>query len=412
MAGGVATAFSVTSASALFKNKYEMKSEETYNNATPLLTRIKKEQDFVGKQMDIAVPLSFNGGVGSGKTLPTANTANYGDAVLTRKTLSSRILLDREAIKASANEEGAIVRATKEQVAKGVESFTRNLSRTLFATTNGALGHGDNATNVTGAGTSIAPYTFVVSAATWVQGFWEQGDFVSVGTDTTLVEIVTVAPSTKTISVVGTSAALAALSTTGGSSSPLNVNVFMQNSSGNDPQSLYAALTATSSTLYGLSVGYRWQAYQNTAGGPFTPDLINDLVLGVEFQCGKPPNLIVTSYKQYKKLMNQLEDQKRYPIEGRTGKLKGEVLFEGIEVMTSAGPVPVVPERMCPDDTCMALNDNYLTYYSTPGSPAWVDEDGSVFFRVATADQFECRYVAYLELWAPPSFHGIATGLT
>lgn len=412
MAGGVATAFSLTSASALFKNKYEMKSEETYNNATPLLTRIKKEQDFVGKQMDIAVPLSFNGGVGSGKTLPTANTASYGDAVLTRKTLSSRILLDREAIKASANDEGAFVRATKEQVAKGVESFTRNLSRTLFATTNGVLGTGDATTVVTGAGTVGAPYTFVVSLTSWVQGFWEQGDFVSIDTDATLVEVVTVAPSTRTISVVGTSAVLAGLSSTGGSSSAFGANVYMQNSKNNDPQSLYAALVATSSTLYGLNIGYRWQAYQNTTSQPFTPDVINDLVLGVEFQCGKPPNLIVTSYKQYRKLMNQLEDQKRYPIEGRAGKLKGETLFEGIEVMTSAGAIPVVPERMCPDGVCMALNDNYLTYYSTPGSPSWVDEDGSVFFRVATADQFECRYIAYLELWAPPSFHGIATALT
>lgn len=409
MAGtGAQTAFSLTSVSALFKNKYEMKSENTYNNATPLLTRIKKDSSFIGKQMDIAVPLSFNGGVGSGKTLPTANTATYGDAVLKRATLISKILLDREAIKASATDEGAFVRATKEQVAKGVESFTRNLSRTLFATTNGSLGFGDNTTNVAGAGTVGSPYTFVISNATWVQGFWETGDFVQVSTDTTLVEVVKIVPSTQTISVVGTSAALAALT----GANPLNANVYMQNSNGNDPTSLLGNLTATSSTIYGLNVGYRWQAYQNTAGGPITPDLVNDLVLNVEYQCGKTPNLCVTSYKQYKKLMNQLEDQKRYPISSRQASIKGQVLFSGIEVMTSSGPIPVVPERMCPDGVFMALNDNYLTYYQAPGTPGWVDEDGSVFFRVATADQFECRYLGYLELWAPPSFHGIATGLT
>lgn len=410
MAGtGVQTAFSVTSATALFKNKYEMKSENTYNNATPLLTRIKKDPTFVGKQMDVAVPLSFNGGVGSGKTLPTANAANYGDAVLTRKTLSSKILLDREAIKASANDEGAFVRATKEQVAKGVESFTRNLSRTMFASTNGSLGAGDGSTTVTGAGSTGSPYLVIISAATWVQGFWEVGDFINVAAETTQLEVVGIVPASFQIKLVGTSATLAAAVSGTTSTSAL---FYMQNSLGNDPQSLLAALTATSSTIYGLTVGYRWQAYQNTTGGPITPDLINDLVLGVEYQCGKPPNLIVTSYKQYKKLMNQLEDQKRYPITSRQQSIKGQTLFTGIEVMTSAGPVPVVPERMCPDSVCMALNDNYLTYFSAPGSPGWVDEDGSVFFRVATADQFESRYLAYLELWAPPSFHGIATGLT
>ena len=385
-----------------------MKSENTYNNATPLLTRIKKDASFVGKQMDVAVPLSFNGGVGSGKTLPTANTANYGDAVLTRKTLSSRILLDREAIKASANDEGAFVRATKEQVAKGVESFTRNLSRTLFASTNGSLGQGDGVTTVTGNGTVGTPYLVIVSAATWVQGFWEVGDFINVAAEVTQLEVVGIVPSTFQIKLVGSSATLAAAA----GSTFTSALFYMQNSLGNDPQSLLAALTATSGTVYGLPVTYRWQAYQNTTGGPITPDLINDLALGVEYQCGKPPNLFVTSYKQYKKLMNQLEDEKRYPIASRQSSIKGQVLFQGIEVMTSAGPVPVVPERMCPDGVCLALNDNYLTYFSTPGSTAWVDEDGSVFFRVATADQFECRYLAYLELWAPPSFHGIATGLT
>ena len=141
--------FSLTEASALFKIKYEKLSENVYNSANVLLGRCKKSYNFTGKQLSISVPQSFSGGVGSG-SLPKANTAIYGDAQITSKKMYAIVELDRETIKAALSDEGAFVRATKEVVKKGVESFMRNLSRTLFNVGTGEIGEGDNSTDVSG----------------------------------------------------------------------------------------------------------------------------------------------------------------------------------------------------------------------------------------------------------------------
>ena len=130
---------SLSEVSALFKIKYEKLSENVYNSANVLLGRVKKSYKFTGKRLSIAIPQSFSGGVGSG-SLPTANTAIYGDARIQAKKMYAVVEIDRETIKASLSDEGAFVRATKEVVQKGVESFMRNLSRSLFNDGSGELG--------------------------------------------------------------------------------------------------------------------------------------------------------------------------------------------------------------------------------------------------------------------------------
>ena len=130
---------SLSEVSALFKIKYEKLSENVYNSANVLLGRVKKSYNFTGKELAIAIPQSFSGGVGSGE-LPTANTAIYGDARIQAKKMYAVVEIDRETIKASLSDEGAFVRATKEVVQKGVESFMRNLSRALFNDGSGKLG--------------------------------------------------------------------------------------------------------------------------------------------------------------------------------------------------------------------------------------------------------------------------------
>jgi len=147
--------FSLEEANKLFKIKYEKLSENVYNSANVLLGRVKKSYDFVGEKIQITIPSSFSGGVGSG-TLPKANTALYQRAELTAKKMYAVVEIDRETIKASLKDEGSFVRATKEVVKKAVESFMRNLSRALFNDGTGKLGAGDG-TAVTGTGSEADP---------------------------------------------------------------------------------------------------------------------------------------------------------------------------------------------------------------------------------------------------------------
>ena len=131
--------------SALFKIKYEKLSENVYNSANVLLGRCKKSYNFVGSKMQITIPQSFAGGVGSG-TLPKASRALYAAAEITSKKVYAVVQVDRETIKAAMKDEGSFVRATKEVVKKGVESYMRNLSRILFSDGEGIIAKAASAT--------------------------------------------------------------------------------------------------------------------------------------------------------------------------------------------------------------------------------------------------------------------------
>lgn len=392
--------FGLTNVANLFKIKYGKLSENTYNSATVMLARVKKEYNFTGKRMDVAVPTSFSGGVGSG-TLPTANYGSYQDAVISAKKVYSTIEIEREAIKAAENDEGAFVRMTKEAVRKGVESFNRNMSRILFNDGTGALG----TANANASGTAAAP-AIVISAATWKEANWEEKDYVNWGTDSSVFEVTAVAPSTRTITMSRISGSLDLTASGSG------MIAYMQNSKDNDPEGLKGVLDATSGSKYSVTIARRWQAFQKAAASAgLTTDLLNECMLGVEKQCGKAPNIIVMGYVQYRKFLNLLEDQKQYIVEPRSPELKGKVSFRAIEFQSTAGPVPVVVDRFVEDDRTYFLNDNYITFHHRPGSPAWADDDGTVLLRKASTDNYEARYASYLQIYIPPSFHGVMTGL-
>lgn len=389
--------FNLTTASNLFKIKYGKLSENTYNSANVLLGRVKKDFNFTGKRMDIAVPTSFAGGVGSG-SLPTPNYAAVQDAVITSKKMYSVIQIDREAIKASSQNEGAFVELTKYSVQKGVESWMRNMSRALFNDGSGSLG-----TIAAGGVSGSGPWDVVISDATWKEANFEEKDYVNLASSSAVFEITAVVPATKTVTLTAVS----------GSYTPLAADViYMQNSKLNDPSGLKGVLDATSGSLYGITVGRRWQAgAQVAAGGAgLTTDLMNQTMLEIQRKSGKVPNLILCSFTQYRKLLNVLEDQKQYIVEPRSPELIGKVSFKGVEFMSSAGPVAVIPERFIEDDRMYLLNDNYIQIHHRPDF-GWFDDDGSVFLRTASSDAYEARFGGYLESYIVPPFHGVISGL-
>lgn len=394
--------YDLTTATNLFKIKYGKLSDNTYNSANVLLGRVKKSYNFTGKRQDVPVPTSFGGGVGSG-SLPTANEASYEDAVITAKKVYAVCQIEREAIKASENDEGSFVRMTKHVVQKTVESYMRNMSRILFGSGDGSLG---TTTAADATGTATDP-VITITAASWNEANWEEKDYVNVGTTSDVFEVISVNPSARTVTLNRISGSTNI--TTGGNGT--SKVVYMQNSKDNDPQGLKGVLDATSSTKYSVSIGRRWKAFQKAAGSAgISADLMNECMLGVEKQCGKVPNLIVTSYTQLRKLLNQLEDQKQYTLDPRSADLKGKISFKGIEFMSTSGPVGVFADRFCDEDRMYFLNDNYIEIFHRPGF-GWFDDDGTVFLRNSTQDAYDARYGGYLECYIPPTFHGVMTGL-
>lgn len=400
--------FSLTTVSNLFKTKYAKISENVYNSYNVTLGRVTKSYEFTGRQQFKPIPQSFAGGVGSG-SLPTANYEAVEDAILTAKKVYAVCSIDRETIKASANDEGSFVRATKHVTQKTVESYMRNCSRILFngydnTTNTGHIAFGDGSTNVSGAGTSGNPYLVVLGTGT-VEAAIEEKDYWNYNAETTLLEVAAYAPATRVVSLVGTSAGLAALSGAG----PMltTVSFYMQGSRGNDPIGLKAILRATTGSLYTIPVTRRWQAgaLHDSNGAGITTDMMNADMLEIEKKCGKVPNLIVTSFTQYRKIMNLLEDMKTYNLPARSADLKGSVSFKGLEFMSSAGAIGIFPERFVDDDAIYYLNDNFIELCHRPGF-GWFDDDGTTFLRSSTADSYEARYGGYWEMYCAPNFHG------
>ncbi len=400
--------FNLTNSSAYFKEKYAKISENVYNSANVTLARLKKSYDFTGKQLTRAIPQSFNGGVGSGR-LPSATYDLAADAIMTAKKVYSVVEIDREAIKAADGRDGSFVAQTKHTVAKGVESWMRNMSRILWnEQTNGALGTGDNSTTVTGTGTSVDPYVIVISASTWKEANWEERDGVNIGTETTILTISEVVPATRTIKLVGTSTILAAAT----GSTAISSIVYMQGSKDNDPTGIATVCAATSSTLYSITVARRWQAsvQADSSSAGITTDFLNKDMLEIQRKCGKVPKMIITSFTQYRKLLNLMEDQKEYVVDPRASELKGKVSFTGLAFHSAAGLVPIFPERFVADDRVYYINDDFIELVHRPDF-GWFDDDGTVFLRKADDDAYEARYGGYLECYVAPNFQGYRYGL-
>lgn len=413
-------AYGSTNEANLMKVLYGKFQEKQFNKANVLFARSKKNEMFEGSQIEFPVEQSIGGGVSSG-ALPVAATNKISKAIITSNKLYALALIDRETMKASRSDKGSFIRATKYPVKVATQAMHRNVERQI--TRNDVAGAGilitGNASNsvVTGAGTSGSPYAvdFDVASTYFPAEFEgiEVGDSLNVNSETTALEVSDISVTdasgyaTGTISLVGTSARLAVLAACCGTAFGGSDSLYMQESKDNELAGIKGAISATSGTLFNITVGRRWQAYQKSAASAaISTDLLNDVMLNVKRKSGESPNLILMHFHQYIKFLNLLEDQKTYNLPARDKKFKGQVSFSAIEFMSVDGPVPVIPSRFIDSDKVYFLNDNYLELHLRPGGISWDDDFGSVFMRKDSADQYEGRYAGYGEYFTNPHFQG------
>jgi hypothetical protein len=421
--------FSLSEQTDLFKINYYKRSANMYNSDNVLAGRIKKKYDFTGKQRFVSTPLSFSGGVGSGK-LPKANSGNYDGAIITAKKVYATCEIEREAIYAAKNDKGAFVRATAETVKKTVESYMRNTSRILFGDGTAVLGRGDASTNVSGAGSVASPYVVTISAASWKEANWEERDYVQfvdgLGTypdnsggsaeggtsETNLLEIVEVDVANKQISLVGTSSELSALS--GSGPLPADEGLCMQKSYNSEPTGLksvydFGVAASSANSLYNISYQRRWTPFvYDASSAGVTPDLLNYMMLQVKKKSGVSPTMIMCGFEQYQNILAFLEDQKVYNLPNKN--LKGAPGFEGIEYLSNGKRIGIFIDRFCDEDKIYFLNDSRIECHHRPGF-GWFEDDGTVFLRLADDDAYGARYGGYYENFITPTGHGFLYGL-
>lgn len=405
----------------LMKIKYAKLIEKQFNMDNVLFGRIKKSEDFVGSQKDYPVVQSIGGGVGAG-TLPTANENKISKASLATKKLYAVVSIDRETMKAAKTDEGSFVRMTKYPVKIATKSFNRNLERMLTRAPldgSGKLVTGDAGNrNVSKSG---SVYTVAFNAA----GVYsiadiesiEIGDIVQVTGETAQLEVTDIVVNSSVPGSIDFDVKLTILSSASAildaddGLTPLVESLHMQGSENNELAGLEGIISATSGSYKGISIGRRWQSYSKNAGAALSTDLMNDVVINVKRQSGESPDLILSSYHQYTKLLNILEDQKRYNLPARDKKYKGQISFSGLEYMSMDGAIPVIASRFVSDDKMLFLNTKHIELCCRPGGFEWFDEDGTVFLR-ESGDSYEARYGGYADFFVNPHFQGQLENLT
>lgn len=434
------TAWSLSTQSDRFKIKYGKLADKVYNAGNPVTMQIQTKNDFVGKSMVEDNPLGFSGSVGS-RVMPKSNVGNYANSTLTSKKLYATVIVDRESMKASSTTEGAFFKFMDKPVKDAMESFDRNRSRMFFGDGSGVLGRGIGAgpAAVTGAGTAGNPYVVTFDVTEFFDANWEEKDYVQMvsgitdlgpnakylkhaggsaegaDTETNLLEVSEVNTASFTVSLVGTSAILAA-HVAGGTPLAATDAIVMQRSYQGDfsglrlisQQSEQFDLAVAVEALYGIPVQRRWRMFVKDAGNAaLTTALINEVAIGVEKRCGKAITMIAASYEQFTKLLDLSENNKRYTtVMPAAANFKKAIYgFEAVEYMTTTGPVPVIADRMVHNDEIWLLNKNYIEYRLRPDGAKWADEDGTVFLRTGS-DSYEATYACYGECFISPAYHG------
>jgi hypothetical protein len=416
--------YSIAEINANFKPTFESRSRTMYSTEDVLEGRIKKKYSFTGREKNIETHLSFAGGFGS-RLLPKANNSQMENQRVTAKKVYGRALVDREGMKAASNSQGAYQQYFKFPVKKTVENYVNQCGRIMFGDGSGILGRGDAATNVTGTGAVNDPFVVTISAATWKRHNFHKKQFVQYVTGlaalpantggameggdalTNVLEVVAVVPATRQIRLIGTSPALTTLS--GANPVPATAGFCTQRSYLGEPIGFGAVLMQTSGQLYGIDIQPEWKAGQLNAGGEgIITDMMNEVMLERRDEFGEEPNMIVTHWKQYQKILAQLEDQKVYNLPNKN--VKGHLGFDGIEYICSSGKkVGIFVHRHADEDKVYFLNDAYVERLHRPDF-GWFDEDGTVFLRTAE-DEYEARYGGYWENVMVPTAHAVIHNL-
>lgn len=403
----------------LMKEVYGDFLEKQFIQTSPIFGTCKRVIGPFGKEKVITFRGSVGGGIGNapvGGNLPQASNHKILEARLTTKRSYGQVVFDNEAIVASRTSVDAFVSLFKEHNEVLVTSFNIDKERQLIRNDVAGLGilASSDATPVTGAGTEASPYVVQLSTNDPLFMF-EEGHLVNMGAENTNLLVDEVDDVAKTISLVGTSAILAA-SVAGPAAIPDtdSRNIYMQGSRGIEWSGLLGVLSATSGTYKGETITRRWQSTKTVhdASTPLTTALLNKNIIDIITKSGVKPKMILIGPTQFELYVNSLEDQKRYNLPASNSKFVNQVSYEGIEFMSSMGPIPVMQCRFVPSDVAMVLNTDHIELHMREDFK-WMAKDhtNSVLQQVPGKDEYAAYYGGYSDLFINPFFQGIITNL-
>lgn len=400
--------FSLTEANSLFKTDFKDYADDTFNTDVYVWSQMT-EKPMTGKATEFPVPFGYAGGI-SGTSPGEANVADYRTAQLTDKSLFARSKISNRAIDASMSSKGAFIKAMEETISKTVEMMNWFYSFCLFGDGTGKAGTIKATAGVTDNGGGS--YTVIVGegASTFKAANFEERVFYNIGTgETDLFECTLVTESTRAVTFQRQA---------GGTKVPANSDaIFIQKLENAAPMGFEGLAAKTiGDTAYGMTLTRRFVFATDTAGGAISHSKINNLVAAVEKKVGRKnmPDTAFTSYVQMAKLNNISESDKRYQpinVKANGSKFKKTVGFDGIQILTSRGPINVFADKFCADGDFYLANMSKCDRYQMPGS-GWFAKDGTTYLREADEDSMEARMIWRGENYIPLCYQARMSSLS
>lgn len=376
---------------------------------------VEVDQDFVGNELKLAQLIDYGGGQSSG-LLPDSSVSTIYNPVLTAKRVYSTSTIDNEAIaaaQAAGMNKGAFMKAVELSMLTLKGSFMDQVSRQFFGDTTGSMGIVQNVVvNAPG------DYTVTITEASYIEAHWMLKDLINFAAGTSQFLITEIDLSTRALRVVRQ---------TGADVPGIGNDVYKQKSRNNEMTGLKAIVdTPVGQPLYGIPVGYRWQASTLAAGGQaISVKLLRELDRQIRFNARVMDGVASTDYIMSAEQYNIFEDSEEgksiiyvQPEKAPTREAGGEVAHAKV----NGHLVRVSWSPWCPRDRVYAINRNKIALKLRPNQSSGAKDPGgfimngdSVFFPLQVSgtpqDAFQLFYKTYGELYINPVFTGVITGL-
>lgn len=378
-----------------------------------LIGTIRKNQKFNGSKLVMGQLQDYGGGQSSG-ALPASSTAAIIQPELFAKSVYSTTVMDNQSMKAArraGTNLGAFEDATELSMQILKESFSSQIARQFFGNGTGSLG-------VIQTVTTNAPgdYTLLITAPTFIQANWVLLDLVNVGAGTSLMLITDIDLDARTIRITrrdGVDVPLA------------GQDIYKQKSRNNEMMGLKGVADTTApNSLYGVPVGYRWEAVRVDAlGAAPSISMFRALDQRMRFRTrGVLPTDYIFSATALS-LFENSEDAKSIIYVEPTIAPEREAGSQVAAIKLNGRLIRVHWSPWIDEDRIYAINRNKISLELRPDTigqgeqcGGFIENGDSIFFPLQVSgtplDSFAMFYSTYGNFYIPPTFLGVITNLS
>lgn len=377
---------------AVLKEVYLPQLREQLNNeiGETYASLRKKTDRFDGKRIIWGVHVGRNGGIGARDEmddLPSPDTQGYNMANTTPKYFYGSIAFSRPVWMTAVADRGAFVSHVDEEIKRLPIDLEVDMSRQIFNDVNGALGQASGA--ATGQVIPMAGATAQQMRGIWVGMRLDIGTFANPIAGAANVEVTAVNRTAKTITVVGTVTSVA--------------NSHYIRLAGSAAANRTKELTglqrvvSTGDSIFGIDGATipEWNSLVNSVSTKPTAETLGKTFDDVKDESGKTPNLVVTTAATWRAYLASLTDQVRYVTPQANSTMTGGT--NQLAVATPEGNFGLSIDRFCPEGHIYFLNTDHL-WFTQVTDWEWIDEDGSVYFRIPNKDAFGMTIAKYTDL--------------